>query len=711
MSPLTRMRFRNKLNVGITLIVLAVSVVLAVVSIHISTSELLAESRRRGLVLASNLALRVTDPMLSVDLLRLKTMVDELSTVDEDVSYAFVLDKANRVLVHSFEDGFPVELRTANLLPHGATRRIRLVDTGTERIYDFAVAVRIGQERLGTVRMGLSRTKAQKVVQRLVSIISTLTVVSLLLAVLVSTHFARRITHRLGMLREYAEQIVRGNMDVTVGAHDAPYCWQLTQCGCDDCPAYGDTLRRCWHVANTRCMENGLAHDMAASCADCPVHGRLAGDELQDLAETFDVMALSLRQHMAELCAAEQDLSRQQKLLRTIIESTPDLVSLVGRDGTYLAVNRAFGHWVGHPAEDLPGRKDRDIFPPELAIQREQEHVRILATGVTVSREARLKAAVDGKEGWFHVVKVPVTDENGRVTGILSTARDISEIRSYQDQLIHSQKMESVGSLAGGVAHEINTPLGIILGYAQLLQEDVPEGSQTHEDLKIIERQAKFCRKVVADLLGFSRHSQSEKKEMCFNNSIMEVVQLVRHAFSLENVRIVTMLDDRLPIIYGDPGKLKQVWMNLLSNAVQANEGGGLVVVRTRLDIDNLTVSALFADTGTGISKDNMASVFDPFFSTKPVGKGTGLGLSVSFGIIRDHEGEITVHSPLPPDVIPDEVRGDEPAGPGALFSVTLPLEPPDWPLPDDSASDDTAPDDSERHTGRGDGAGAAQRG
>ncbi|MFV0422740.1 two-component system sensor histidine kinase NtrB [Oleidesulfovibrio sp.] len=688
MSPLSRMRFRNKLNLGITLIVLAVSVVLAVVSIQISTSELLAESRRRGMVLASNLALRVTDPMLSVDLLRLKNMVDELVTVDEDVSYAFVLDENSKVLVHTFEEGFPVELRTANLLPHGATKRIRLVDTGLERIYDFAVAVRIGQEHLGTVRMGLSRTRAQKVVQRLVSTISTLTVVSLLLAVLASTHFARRITHRLGMLREYAEQIVRGNMDITVGAYSGPFCWQLTQCGCEDCPAHGDTARRCWHVANTRCREHGLAHDMAASCGDCPVHGRLAGDELQDLAETFDVMAHSLRQHMAELSAAEQDLSRQQKLLRTIIESTPDLVSLVGRDGVYLAANKAFGYWVGHPAESIPGKTDMDIFSPELAQQRMQEHELILSSRSGISREARLKGKTDGKEGWFHVVKVPVTDEAGNVAGILSTARNITEIRSYQDQLIHSQKMESVGNLAGGVAHEINTPLGIILGYAQLLQEDLPEGSQAHEDLKTIERQAKFCRKIVADLLGFSRHTQSEKKEMCFNNSIMEVVQLVRHAFSLESVRIVTILDDRLPIIYGDPAKLKQVWMNLLSNAMQANEGGGVVVVRTMLDIDNLTVSALFADTGVGISEGNMASVFDPFFSTKPVGKGTGLGLSVSFGIIHDHGGDITVNSPLPEGIIPAEELGDREHGPGTMFTVSLPLEPPDWLLDDEDGED-----------------------
>ena len=251
-----------------------------------------------------------------------------------------------------------------------------------------------------------------------------------------------------------------------------------------------------------------------------------------------------------------------------------------------------------------------------------------------------------------------------------------------QEQLIQAQKMESLGKLAGGVAHEINTPLGVILGYAQLLQEDVPADSQIHEDLAIIEKQAKVCRKIVADLLGFSRQSESAKQEMCFNNSLMEAINLVKHTYSLDGVEIFTDLDDRMPVIYGDPEKLKQVWINLMHNARDAlNNASGGILVSTRLDIKVHVVRAWVVDIGEGISKENLKKIFDPFFSTKPVNKGTGLGLSVTFGIIEDHGGTIVAKSPAPQKLrnqLLDRLRNakiQSTPGPGVMILVELPLE------------------------------------
>ena len=282
-----------------------------------------------------------------------------------------------------------------------------------------------------------------------------------------------------------------------------------------------------------------------------------------------------------------------------------------------------------------------------------------------------------GEKGdrWFHVVSIPVHDEEGRIVGLLRTDRDITDIKGFEMQLIQAQKMESLGMLAGGVAHEINTPLGIILGYAQLLQEDVESGSQIHSDLAIIEKQAQVCKKIVADLLGFSRQSESAKREMCFNNSVLEAVTLVRHTFELDKVEILTEMDDRFPVIYGDPEKLKQVWINLLNNSRDAMNGkGGTILIRTRLDTPAGIVSVWVADSGEGISEDALEKIFDPFYSTKAVGQGTGLGLSVSFGIIEDHDGEIHAESPVPADFgFPREEGGK--AGPGTVFEINLPLD------------------------------------
>ncbi|MFW5836779.1 MAG: sensor histidine kinase, partial [Desulfovibrionaceae bacterium] len=188
--------------------------------------------------------------------------------------------------------------------------------------------------------------------------------------------------------------------------------------------------------------------------------------------------------------------------------------------------------------------------------------------------------------------------------------------------------------------------------------------------------QAKVCRKIVADLLGFSRQHESSKAEMDVNHAILEVVSLVRHSFSLDRVAIETDLDEELPYMIGDREKLKQVWMNLLTNAKDAMAGGGAVRVSSRLcEIgDKLVVSV--ADTGSGIDPDSLKKVFDPFYSTKAVGQGTGLGLSVSYGIVEDHGGRIEAASPSPGDLRPREVPAGAEPGPGAVFHVVLPL----WP-------------------------------
>jgi signal transduction histidine kinase len=162
---------------------------------------------------------------------------------------------------------------------------------------------------------------------------------------------------------------------------------------------------------------------------------------------------------------------------------------------------------------------------------------------------------------------------------------------------------------------------------------------------------------------------------MCFNNSVLEVVSLVQHAFSLDKVAIVTDMDDRMPIIYGDPDKLKQVWINLLNNARDAVGQGGTVLVQTKLDTPAQKVTLWIADNGPGIPAEDLTRIFDPFFTTKPVGEGTGLGLSVSFGIVEDHGGSIVAVSPVPQHFRELLQEGDDPRGPGTVFQVELPLD------------------------------------
>jgi len=670
-----RLRFRTKLNLGISGILIVMALLLLPIVGTMNARSLVDEARRRGTALVESLAARAVDPMLARDFLRLKNMVDEQNRV-EDVVYAFVRDREGHVLAHTFQKGFPVDLLVVNQVVAEGGPSIILLADGSRRIYDFMVPVRVAGGHIGTVRIGLSRARINRAVQHQITIMAGLFAGVLIISTTLGTYFARRVTARLGRLRSHAEDMLTGSLDTMSAPASGVHCWEKQQCNTFQCPAYGERQRRCWYIAGTMCPDCNNEDNFQCrleSCRRCAVYRENAGDEIQDLAETFDVMALSLKQHIDELRDAERNLRDQQRLTRTILDVTPDRVSLVDATMRYQGCNKSFAESVGVPLNEVVGKTDFDLFYEAEAEERHLAGRDILTSG----RRLDTQIQVRGEKGdrWFHVVSIPVHAEDGRIVGLLRTDRDITDIKGFENQLIQAQKMESLGLMAGGVAHEINTPLGIILGYSQLLQEDVEEGSQIQQDLAVIEKQTQVCKKIVADLLGFSRQSESAKREMCFNNSVLEAVSLVRHTFKLDKVTILTQMDDRFPVIYGDPEKLKQVWINLLNNSRDAMNGkGGTILIRTKLDTPAGIVSVWVADSGEGIPEDSLEKIFDPFYSTKSVGQGTGLGLSVSFGIIEDHGGEIHAESPVSAG-FGFPYMGEAEKGPGTVFEINLPLD------------------------------------
>jgi two-component system, NtrC family, sensor kinase len=671
MRVLSRLAFRTKIELAIGILVMGTALLLALAAGRTAADALNVEHRKRGLALSEILAARTIDPLLARDLLRLKNIVDDLKRIEGDVLYAFIQDEKGHVLVHTFPGGFPDDLLLANVIDDHVGTKVQLLSSHGELLDDFAASVSAGTEPIGTARVGISRTKIQSEVDRLFLVLMLIATGILVAALSGGTLFARRISSRLNRLRSHAWQVVQGNLELHAGPDQPSGCWEIMSCSRTDCPAYGDNMRRCWYLAGTKCQECKDVDfpEKLASCRNCTVYKANVGDEIQDLAETFDVMALSLKHHIEGLKSAERRVVDQQQLLRTVLDVTPDMVSLMDQNLVYKAVNKAFAEFVGIRSEELIGRTDQDIFPQSVADAKDQENRRIFSLRKGIKGEISIKG--EGGERWLHVVKVPVHNQSGEVIGILHTARDVTEIRRYQDQLIQSQKMESIGKLAGGVAHEINTPLGIILGYAQILLEETEQEKQYHADLKIIEKQAKVCRKIVSDLLGFSRQHEHQIEEMDLNHSILEAVSLVRHTFSLNGVEIITELDEELPPLMGDREKFMQVWMNLLDNALDAMPLGGAITIRSRL---NNSIRVSFADTGTGISAENLKKIFDPFYSTKEVGKGTGLGLSVSFGIIEGHGGKVWAVSPCPSEYYNERVDRIFHQGAGTVFLIDLPI-------------------------------------
>lgn len=237
-----------------------------------------------------------------------------------------------------------------------------------------------------------------------------------------------------------------------------------------------------------------------------------------------------------------------------------------------------------------------------------------------------------------------------------------AEIVRAQEQLINAEKLASLGRMAAGVAHELNSPLTGIVTFAHLMAKRMPpENAQDAEDLKVIIDQAERCSKIVRGLLGFSRKTASEKAHVDMNTLIENTLSMVRNQAKFYNIAFDVRLDKSIPEVNADPNQIQQVFLNLLINAADAMEEKGKITISSRVVEDGADrfVELEFTDTGPGIPEEIRSKVFEPFFTTKPAGKGTGLGLAVSYGIIKKHEGQIFVKS--------------EP-GHGASFFIRLPV-------------------------------------
>ncbi len=247
---------------------------------------------------------------------------------------------------------------------------------------------------------------------------------------------------------------------------------------------------------------------------------------------------------------------------------------------------------------------------------------------------------------------------NQNLEGII--AERTAALARSEKQMAQADKLASIGQLSSGVAHEINNPLGIILGYTQLLLRDESPETQRYEDLKTIEKHVRSCKTIVEDLLNFARSSRTQKERVDVHSTVDEILDFIQHHSRLDGIRIERDYDPAVPELLLDEKKIKQVLINLVMNAKHAVGRSGTIRLSTAYDETAGEVRISVRDDGYGIEEKDLSRIFDPFFTTKPTGEGTGLGLSVSYGIITHHGGEIRV---------------DSAPGEGAEFRVVLPVE------------------------------------
>jgi two-component system NtrC family sensor kinase len=371
-----------------------------------------------------------------------------------------------------------------------------------------------------------------------------------------------------------------------------------------------------------------------------------------------------------QLKARSEQLQASERKYRVLIEGAKDAVILI-QDGRIRYANHSAADMTEYSLDELYEMDD----PFCLVREEQQEAVREQCQRFqqsdpedkvfTVELVARRKNGGD-----VHLeVRGSTTEYNGRPARQY-IIRDVSEQKLLREQLVRSEKMAALGQLISGVAHELNNPLTVIVGYSELLnrQNNLPQ--PVHQGLVAIEQAAQRAGKIVQNLLTFARQHHAAKTRVNINELIERTLALRLYELSVSNIEMVRELAPNLPETVADPHQLQQVFINLIMNAEQAMleaHGRGRLLIRTRVKClgrseanpPAQTLEISFADDGPGIAPSNVNRIFEPFFTTKPVGQGTGLGLSISHGIIQNHGGRINVHSQL---------------GSGTTFTIELPV-------------------------------------
>ena len=400
------------------------------------------------------------------------------------------------------------------------------------------------------------------------------------------------------------------------------------------------------------------------------------------------ILGRSIR-HAIERHVAEQKLVRSEAFYHSLVEHLPQNIFRKDLGERFTFANQRFCQLLGKSLDQIIGKTDLDFYPPELARKFQQDDREVIRTG-RIFETTEENIAPDGEKIYVHVVKTPILDAKGRVLGTQCIFWDTTaqkrfeqqlqrkndelaaseaalrksneDLKSAQLQLIQAEKMESIGTLAAGVAHEVKNPLAIMQMGVNYLSKKLPEGD---ENIAMVLQEMKEAitraDSITRGLLDFAASKQLAVKPEDFNQLITDTLKMVRHELNKKRIELVKDLAVLLPKVAVDKTQIQQVFVNLFVNAAHAMPEGGTLTVRTfakqmtetthsegsrssaHLWVGDTAVVAEVEDTGSGIPQEHLAKIFDPFFTTKPTGVGTGLGLPVSRKIVELHGGTIDI--------------------------------------------------------------------
>ncbi len=339
----------------------------------------------------------------------------------------------------------------------------------------------------------------------------------------------------------------------------------------------------------------------------------------------------------------EDELRRSEERYRNIVENTSDAIVSLSGTGVVLSWNSGAEKLYGYSASEALGRPLKTI--PKEKWEEFLELIGKVGAGEIISNYDTQRLAKSGRLLEVSINLSPVKDRDGSVRAIVEIARDFTERNALHRKLMQTDKLATIGQLAAGLAHELNTPLSSILVSAQMLSDCCPGMELCQEDIRKIERQVKRCKGIVQALLDFSRPASDQKSEHDLLSLLLRSLGLLKHKLEDRNIRVKVNSSERDSfVLLCDENQIEQLFLNMLDNAIDAMPGGGEITISLERRGDE-SLEVRFSDTGAGIKGEDLPRIFDPFFTTKPAGSGTGLGLSICQRIAENHNATISVTS------------------------------------------------------------------
>ena len=660
---------RARILLGVGIILIAVLGAFSYFTIVTQTNRYIEENKKKALEISDTVMKSIEYPMLDGEMEEVQAILETLGTL-EDIEVVHLCDDTG-IIRRNGIDRYHINRKavskitlavfnTGNLAQGLETHRHNDVDSKILRcaipIHNEKVCYKChGDEKplLGVLSLGFNWEPIQKTLASVRNQDIILSVISLTMVGFFLTLWLNRYTIRpIVQLIQFADEISRGKYTYDFEKFPKRFiqCWRLLNCNKTNCPARKSKTIPCWYVPDTLCFGglSGKFPHKLDQCVECSVYQDYKGDEIVRLRDSLQHMLYKL------ISSYEEDIRASEEKYRLLFNANPNPIFIVDQNNfQILDINERVLHAYGYSREKLLKMSFIDLGhkPTGEVLSGFQE----LSAGQFGFFTKKRHVRKDGHSFHINITACPVKYMGTKA--LIVAATDITESIEKEVQLIQANKMTTIGTIASGIAHELNQPLNVIKIGSDFIQKIIKRGEKIDiEELKTVAEETSShvdrASEVINHLREFSRVSAPVQSPVDINRPIRDVFKVLGQQLRLHQIDVKLELAENLPAIMADHNRLEQVFINLVTNAVDAidekiekmgPEVERSVTIRSFLQDGQVVVAV--SDTGIGIPNSIRDKIFEPFFTTKGVGKGTGLGMSISYGIVHDYKGTVDIKS------------------------------------------------------------------